>query len=221
MSSSYLPFNLPSPHRIILASASPRRSEILQTMGLKLNVDFEVMESPFDEDEGDFRDLKFKVTPPEYVITSAFNKADAVFNKEVPTWVPPSTGGSVVVVGADTVVELDGVVMEKPKNVEGACDMLRSLSGRVHNVHTGIALVSGGKGGEKKVEKWCDTSKVKFRDLEEEDIQAYVATGEPMDKAGSYGIQGMGGMLIEGMEGDFYGIMGLPMGELAKRLGGI
>lgn len=131
--SKFAPFSLQSnPIRIVLGSASPRRAEILQTMGLKIGEDFEVKVSPFDEDKGDFRSLKFRVTPEEYVMASATNKAVAL-GKEM-----RSSDPLTVIIGADTVVDQNGKVLEKPLSTSDAKAMLASLSNERHKVHTGV-----------------------------------------------------------------------------------
>ncbi len=175
--------------RLILASASPRRRDILTTAGY----DFEVYPSNATESVSDGTDL-YKT-----VVKNALAKARDVFQKkECPE--------DCVVLGADTLVCVDGIALGKPGDNREAAEMLRRLSGREHSVVTGIALVDSC--GEKT--DFSETF-VKFRNLTEKEILDYVATGEPMDKAGSYGLQERGCLLVEGIKGDFFNVVGLPV----------
>lgn len=171
---------------LILASGSPRRREILSM----ITEDFIVIK-PQREEVTDPT-----LSPTRQVQELARQKAREVFENR-----PHAT-----VVGSDTVVELDGVILGKPKDHSDAAAQLRLLSGRRHNVHTGVCILWAG--GE---QSFTTTSGVKFAPMSEEEIAAYIASGEPMDKAGSYGIQGFGGKFVESIEGDFYSIMGLPL----------
>ena len=122
-----------------------------------------------------------------------------------------------IVIGADTIVCLDGAVFGKPHDAQDAARMLRALSGRAHTVYTGVAVICG--------DRTCvhaEATTVRFRALTEAEIAGYIATGEPMDKAGAYGIQGKGSLLVSGIDGDFFNVMGLPvcaLGEMLKELG--
>ena len=118
-----------------------------------------------------------------------------------------------VVIGADTIVVIDDKILGKPKDDADAVDMLRTLSGREHEVITGVCITNG-----EKTERFAQVSKVRFYDLTDEEITAYVATKEPNDKAGSYGIQGKGCVLVEGIEGDYFNIVGLPVAETVRAL---
>lgn len=129
--------------------------------------------------------------------------------------VRPLCGADDVIVAADTVVVLDGSVMGKPRDPEDAARMLRRLSGREHRVMTGVCVMCGERTQTKTV-----VSAVRFRPLLDEEIRAYVASGEPMDKAGAYGVQGLAAIFIEGLDGDFYNVMGLPVCTLANMLRG-
>lgn len=152
---------------------------------------FRAQPSPFDEDE--IRDeLKKQVDPREYTRIMAERKAQAL----------PLAGGCqeemessdklpVIVIGSDTIVDLDGTILEKPRSEEEAVEMLRKISGRKHQVHTGVALYSSVNQFQDPVSSFTETAQVEFAQLSEADIAAYVSSGEPMDKAGSYGIQGM------------------------------
>lgn len=179
--------------KIILASASPRRKELLTTAG----VEFEVLVSEADETvpEG--------TAPKDAAIMTAEKKALAVAENSRDS----------VVIGADTIVVIDGKILGKPKDEADAADMLRTLSGREHDVITGVCITDG-----EKTEKFAQVSRVRFYALIEDEITAYVATKEPMDKAGSYGIQGRGCVLVESIEGDYFNIVGLPVAATVRAL---
>jgi len=187
--------NPPVTHRIILASASPRRQQLLAQVG----VVFEVIESNVDEN--------IKGTAEERVETLAKRKAEAVAAKEP----------NAVIIAADTLVTIDGKVLEKPIDAEDAKTMLNTLQGRKHTVYTGVAIIK-----DNITHSFIEQADVYFKPLTNEEINAYIATGEPMDKAGAYGIQGKGALLVSRIEGDFYAVMGLPLCRLfveLKRLG--
>ncbi len=174
------------PH-LILASASPRRAAVLGMLGLE----FEVRPAriPEEPSEGE--------RPTTYVTRLAREKAEAVAGE----------AEGAFVVGADTVVLLDRAIMEKPADAEEARAMLRVLAGRSHTVLTAVALRTPGA----EVRGTLERAEVRFRDVPAEEIDAYVATGEPLDKAGGYGIQGFGAALVEGIRGDYYTVVGLPV----------
>ena len=178
----------------ILASGSPRRKELLELMGLE----FKVIVSQADEDSVS-KDLK----PELYVQELALLKASATA-KEV------LHNKNAVIISADTIVTLDGQILGKPKDEDDAFNMLSKLSGREHEVYTGI---SDGKAVCGKVR-----TKVKFKDLSDDKIRGYINSGEPMDKAGAYGIQGLGSLLIEKIDGDYFNVVGLPISALADTL---
>lgn len=121
-----------------------------------------------------------------------------------------------VIIAADTVVSLDGEVLGKPLDEEEAFTMLSRLSGRAHNVFTGVTVMCG-----KKIFSEYERTFVRFREMNEREIRAYIATGEPMDKAGAYGAQGLGSLFVEGIDGDFFNVMGLPVCRLNKMLQGL
>ena len=180
--------SIEGPIRLILASQSPRRREILDMMGLKGK--YTVNPSPLDEEKLALKlSQEETLTPQEYTKTLAEEKANALAVEIV------SGGGDLsdkvtFILGSDTIVDLNGKILEKPKSRENAVEMLKSLSGQWHCVHTGVAIYS--VDGEKRVQlatSYTETTKVKFSDLSLQDIEAYVKTGEPMDKSGSYGIQ--------------------------------
>lgn len=178
---------------IILASASPRRKELLSTAGLEFTVKIADVEEIIPEN----------ATPYEVVKSLALQKAQAVAKDN-----PDS-----VVIGSDTVVALDGVILGKPKDEEDAVRMLTALSGRTHTVYTGVALIHG-----ERIRNFCEATEVKFYPLTEEEICSYVATKEPMDKAGAYGIQGKGCVLVEKIIGDYFNVVGLPVSKVCREL---
>lgn len=173
--------------RVILASKSPRRRELLK----KLFSDFEIITEDTDESTAD------GVHPRDAVEILAVRKGAAVLDK---------VGGDALIISSDTLVELDGEALGKPTSAEDAAEMLMRLSDRTHNVHTGVAVHYGGR-----VFSGVDTSSVKFRKLCEAEVLEYVNTGEPMDKAGAYAIQGIGAKLVEGYSGDFDTVVGLSL----------
>lgn len=183
--------------RIILASASPRRRELLG----KLYDNFEVMTSDVDES------LDADVLPINGVEILAVRKGRAVAD---------SLPSDCVVISSDTLVEIDGQPLGKPLSREDAHRMLSMLSGRYHNVHTGVAVHYCGR-----VLSGVATARVKFKPLTHAEIYAYVDGGEPMDKAGAYAIQGEGGRFVEGYEGDFDTIMGLSVSLTEKLINDI
>ena len=178
---------------IILASKSPRRRELMTMLGFEFDVIPAVGEENVDEN----------LTPGETVMSLAAGKA-----REIAAEHPES-----VVIGSDTLVYLDGKPMGKPANEAEAAMMLRQLSGRVHQVYTGVAVIHG------EIEKVdFEKTDVEFRELTDDEISWYIGTGEPMDKAGSYGIQGQGAVFIPGIRGDYFNVMGLPLCKLWKML---
>ena len=180
---------------IILASQSPRRKELLERMGIR---SFTVMDSGVDEHEEEL------LPTEELVCRLSERKAEAVAQR---------APAGAVVIAADTVVSLGGAILGKPADKLEAFRMLSTLSGARHQVHTGVTVM---RDGEKQVEH--ETTDVTFRELSEEEIEHYLATGEPMDKAGAYGIQGYGALLVERIEGDYYNVMGLPVCRLGQML---
>lgn len=179
--------------KIILASASPRRRELLTTA----DVEFEVVVSDADETvpEG--------TAPKEAAMMTAEKKALAVCG------ICPDS----VVIGADTIVVAENRILGKPKDEADAVAMLRFLSGKEHEVITGVCITDGNR-----TERFAQVSNVRFYELTDEEIAAYVATKEPMDKAGSYGIQGRGCVLVESIRGDYFNIVGLPVAATVRAL---
>jgi len=181
--------------RLILASASPRRKALLQELG----IDFEVMESQVEE-----KPLPGE-TPLEFVLRAACDKAGAVSAGNTEAWV----------LGADTVVICDDLILGKPRDTAQAAMILLTLSGRSHLVHTGFCLQNGKEGVS--VSRVV-TTEVLFSPFSKEIVAAYVATGEPLDKAGAYGIQGCGGFLVEKIKGSYSNVVGLPLAEVVEEL---
>ena len=179
--------------RIVLASQSPRRRELLALVGIPHEV------APADVDESVFGDE----APGAYTERLARRKA-AVIARRAP---------EAVVVAADTTVVIDGLILGKPDDEADARRMLRLLSGRTHTVHTAVSVASRGA-----VVSGVEDVSVTFRALEDDEIAAYVATREPMDKAGSYGIQGYGATIVERIDGDYFAVMGLPLVRLTRLL---
>lgn len=179
--------------KIILASSSPRRRELLS----KAEVKFDICIKSVDET------IPEGMSPAEGAEHTAAVKAMAVafMNTEA------------VVIGADTIVVLDGEILGKPKDKADAADMLKRLSGRDHEVITGVCLAYKGN-----YETFHCSSKVKFYELTDDEIRHYVASGEPMDKAGAYGIQGKGMMLVESINGDYCNIVGLPVALTVRKI---
>ena len=178
--------------RLVLASASPRRAELLWMLGLRFDV------QPADLDETPERDED----PFDYVERLAKAKADEV--------AAPGT----IVIAADTIVVLDGALLGKPTGDEDARRMLRSLSGRTHEVVTCVAVAIG----DGTVASFTETTEVTFVELSERDIEWYVQTEEPLDKAGAYGIQGAGGLFVAAIAGNYHNVVGLPLTALADLL---
>jgi septum formation protein len=183
-------------HEVLLASVSPRRRELLSSLGLR------VLVVPSDVDEGD----RPGYGPLELARLHAGAKADAVARRE------PGH----VIVAADTVVELDGSSLGKPRDRAEATAMLAALAGREHVVHTAFTVIDGpGRNRRDGV----SSTLVRFNALTPDQIATYVAGGESLDKAGAYGIQGRGAALVERIDGDFYTVMGLPLGRVVAAFG--
>ena len=183
-------------NKLVLASRSPRRYELLKQMGL----DFDVVPSCIEEGG-----LLPGEAPREHVLRLSEAKARDVGMHYPDAWV----------IGADTIVFVDGTVLGKPKNREEAMEMLRQLSGKEHSVLTGFSVNHIGRG--KRDQEAVQTS-VKVKPLTEAEIKWYVGTGEPFDKAGAYAIQGMGAFMIESIRGSYTNVVGLPVCELIQML---
>jgi septum formation protein len=180
------------PVKVVLASQSPRRRDLLTLVGIV----HEVRPANIDE-----RYLPGEV-PLEHAERLARTKADTI------------AASDAVTIGSDTIVVVDGDVLGKPKDDADAARMLRRLSGRSHVVITGVAARWQGR-----TLSAAEQVEVTFRPLSEADIGAYIATGEPMDKAGAYGIQGFGATIVERVDGDYFAVMGLPLNRLTRLLG--
>jgi len=180
---------------IILASGSPRRRELLARMGVE---EFSIVTPDADES------LVDGIPPAAQVERLSRLKAEAV---------AAEIDGDALIIAADTVVALDGTILGKPADEEDAFRMLSALSGVCHQVYTGVTVLHNGKALTRH-----EVTSVNFRALDSEEVELYIATGECMDKAGAYGIQGYGALLVEGISGDYYNVMGLPVACLAGML---
>lgn len=185
--------------KIILASASPRRREILTNLGLN----FEVLVSDADESKIDKNSIPVEIYVQELALLKAMAVAQKLKNR------------SAVIISADTVVYLDGEILGKPKTEADAFEMLSKLSGKSHSVFSGLCVMDA-----KTLKSVCarEETKVFFKELTAEKIQDYIKTGEPMDKAGAYAVQGLGALFTEKVEGDFFNVIGLPVKRLAEIL---
>jgi septum formation protein len=179
--------------RVVLASSSPRRRELLNLVGIS----HEVRPANLDETR------RARETPRRYAERLAREKASAIAQRDP----------DLITIGADTIVVVDRKILGKPVDKADAARMLRLLSGREHTVITAVAVARG-----KELQSAVEQVRVKFRQLREEEIDAYIATGEPMDKAGAYGIQGFGATIVERVEGDYFAVMGLPLVRLVALL---
>ena len=187
--------------RIVLASASPRRKELLEQIG----IEFEIAVSKGEE--------KYNSTVPEEIVKElALGKAENVAADLV------NARRDLVIIGADTIVVQDGEILGKPEDEEHAFRMLQSLRGREHQVYTGVALLEYTEDGTKRVVSHAEETKVFVHAMEDEEIRRYISTGEPMDKAGAYGIQGRFAAYIDRIEGDYYNVVGLPVAYLYQQL---
>jgi septum formation protein len=182
--------------RIILASTSPRRKELLQSVGIK----FEVIAPLSDES------LLHNENPRDYVLRLASEKAISISQ---------NLEGDFLVIGADTVVVVGDEILGKPSNVEGATAILSKISGREHHVLTAFSI---SKPKNTIMHSEVVDTKVRVKTLEPDEIEGYIKTGEPMDKAGAYGIQGIGSFLIKGIEGSYTNVVGLPLVEVLEAL---
>jgi septum formation protein len=181
--------------RLILASSSPRRAEILTRE--KVRFEIKILDS--------YKEENVSSDPVTHVLESSKRKAQSVADE--------LEDG--IILGADTIVVLDGEILGKPQNKENAFFILKKLSGRTHDVYTGVTLINKSTG--KTISNY-DVTKVKFNQLNEQKIADYITTGEPMDKAGAYGIQGMGSFLVDHIEGSLDNVIGLPTERLQEML---
>ena len=176
---------------LILASKSPRRKELMEYVGEEFVISSAEVDESYDE----------SLSPDKVVEYLSYIKA------------MPLNNGENIVIGADTVVSVDGNILGKPIDEKDAFDMLKKLSGREHTVYTGVTLAKG-----ENVNTFSVATKVYFYELSDEEILEYIKSGEPMDKAGAYGIQGKGCIFIEKIDGDYFNVVGLPVSRLKKEL---
>lgn len=181
--------------RFILASASPRRKELLEQIGVK----FDILPATGEEEIT-------KELPGEVVMELAKQKAEEVAK---------TAGADALVLGADTVVAYEGKILGKPKDEADALRMLTMLSGKEHEVYTGVALIDN---RDQSMENFFERTKVTMYPVSEEEIRDYIAGGEPMDKAGAYAIQGLGAKFIQKIEGDYNNVVGLPIGRIYQEI---
>lgn len=179
--------------KLILASSSPRRKELLEQVKLPFTISTSNVDETYDS----------HLSPVEIVQFLARKKAEAVFKNHRDS----------IVLGSDTIVVLDGKILGKPKNQSEAKQMLSSLSGRTHAVITGVAIMS-----KEKEECFAVETLVTFYELTDFEIEYYVDTGEPFDKAGAYGIQGIGATLVKEIKGDYFSVVGLPIARTVREL---
>lgn len=184
--------------KIILASGSPRRKEIMEQVGLSI----EIMASTKEET------ITRKV-PAEVVMELAGQKAEDV---------AAQVHEDAVIIGADTIVVQDGAILGKPRSMADAVFMLQRLSGKTHAVYTGVCIISKKHNHTVKQKTFYEVTDVTMYPLSDQDIIEYVETGEPMDKAGAYGIQGRAAAFLKKIEGDYYNVVGLPIGRVVQEL---
>lgn len=178
---------------LILASSSPRRKELLELLGIPFQIKVSDVEETYQDG----------LQPHEIVMELARIKAKPI----------AETNKKSIVIGADTIVVSDGKVLGKPADKKEAISTLKQLSGKVHQVYTGVSLLKDGH-----THLFYEKTDVEFWPLEEKEIEQYVLTGEPFDKAGSYGIQGYGSLLVKRIEGDYFTVVGLPVSRLNREL---
>lgn len=196
---------MPANPSLVLGSASPRRAHLLQQLGLPFTQLVSTTPEPSPK-PGD--------TPSAHVLHSACSKAQAVHHQLSAQLPADASPLNQLVIGADTIVCLENAILGKPRDSQDACAILQRLSGRTHHVYTGIALYAhDGR-------QWHDyvATTVHMLPFTKRDIHTYVASGEPLDKAGAYGIQGQGARFIEYIEGCYYNVVGLPLARLAQLL---
>ena len=184
--------------RLILASQSPRRRALLEQIGVP---QFDILVPDADESYDP------TLTPQDIVCSICRKKAEAALVL--------ANDPDAIIITADTMVFLDGMRLGKPTDEADAAQMLHSLSGRTHTVCTGVSVARG-----ERIETQAETTAVTFRTLTDAEIAAYIASGDPMDKAGSYGIQGKPALFVSGIEGDYFNVMGLPLHRLGQMLKG-
>ena len=186
---------MPRKKPVILASASPRRKELLGLIGLEFTVDTGACEETMD----------IGLSPLELAKFLSLKKAEAVTSRH----------GNAIIIAADTFIVFRGTLMGKPRDAEDARRMLRTLSGKTHSVITGYTIIDTEH--QKKLSRAVET-RVSFKRLTKEEIEAYVRSKEPLDKAGAYAIQGLGAVFVRKIEGDYFNVIGLPLSSLRDSL---
>lgn len=177
---------------LILASSSPRRKELLEELQIPIVISSSNVDESFDS----------SLSPEEIVMYLARRKVEAIYSND-----------KTFILGADTVVCLDGCILGKPHSREEAFQMLSQLSGKTHSVYTGVAIMANGN-----CSTFYEKTDVLFWELTEEEIHDYLDTGEPFDKAGAYGIQGVGRILVKEIKGDYFTVVGLPISRTVREL---
>jgi septum formation protein len=184
--------------KVILASGSPRRRELMEQAGIS----FEIDTADVDETVED------TALPADYVTELSLRKAEAVAVNHT----------SDLVIGADTIVAFEDRILGKPGDEARAYEMLYMLAGKTHSVYTGVSMIYPGEDGRTERETFHVRTDVTMYPPDEKLLREYASCGEPLDKAGAYGIQGKGALLVERIEGDYYNVMGLPIAELYRRI---
>lgn len=200
-------------NKIILASGSPRRKELLSQIGIEYDVVVSNIEEYTDE------------TGPDKIVEAlsrqkALATAEGCDNAQKEPATAEGCDGTRIILGADTVVSVDGIILGKPSSKEDAYRMLKLISGRNHEVYTGVTLVKK-SGEDRKIITFSEKTLVYVKEMTDEEIWNYIESGEPMDKAGAYGIQGRFAAFVEGIDGDYNNIVGLPVSrvyDMLKRL---
>ncbi|WP_251549380.1 Maf family protein [Neobacillus muris] len=178
---------------LILASSSPRRKELLETLRIPFAISSSNVDESFNPD----------LSPDEVVMELAHRKAQAVFEENHDAFV----------IGSDTIVAAENQILGKPADEAEAIQMLKRLSGNQHDVYTGVSIVSPASSA-----RFFEKTEVWFWELTDDEIRSYVKSGEPFDKAGAYGIQGLGGMLVKKIHGDYFAVVGLPVARTVREL---
>ena len=192
--------------KFILASASPRRKELLEQIGMKFEVRISEAEEITDATE-----------PAEYVMELSFLKAEDIAGKIPVMYDARGINQDFVVIGSDTVVAAEGEILGKPKNKDDARRMISMLSGKTHQVYTGVTLMIF-KDERMTRETFYEKTDVTFYEMTEKQIENYISSPEPYDKAGAYGIQEYAGVFVEKINGDYYNVVGLPLSKLYQLL---
>lgn len=190
--------------KLILASQSPRRSELLKRAGLEFDI------VPSDKEE-----IITKSMPAEVVLELSSQKACDVYDRI--SGDKANADKDLLVIGADTVVSIDGKILGKPKSKEDAYNMLKEIQGRTHEVYTGVTFVYN-ENDKKKIHSFNECTKVIFYPMSDKEINAYIESGEPMDKAGAYGIQGLCAIYVKEIAGDYNNVVGLPIARVYQEL---